>query len=129
MQIFVELGNVKLEPDDLNGKECHLNKVAEAHWFKPNPKSKFMGSYSFRGQALVIESISFLKVTLITDFTEFEVPESCTALKKAATDVYFRNPGVLNDPICNFGLHGFEHAIFRHQSQRSKIVRIPLLKE
>ncbi len=88
-----------------------------------------MRSHTLRGQALIIESISFLKVALSSDFTEFEVPKRCTALKKAAADVNFRDPGVLNDSVCDFGLHGSEHAIFGHQSQRCEIVRISLLKE
>ncbi len=75
-----------------------------------------MGSYSLRDQALVIESIILLKVALTHNFGKFEVSERRTALKEAATDINFGDPGVLNDSVCDFGLHGPVHAIFCHQS-------------
>ena len=114
MYILIELRNVKLEPNDLYGKESHLDEVAKTHRLKPNSICKSMRSYLLLVTSLVTKSTFLLKVSLATNLSEFQISECSTALEEATTDVDFRNPGVLNDSVCHFGLHGTVHVILSH---------------
>ena len=87
-----------------------------------------MGSDIFSKIPHVIESSLLLEVLLITEISKLEEIVGCAILEERAANVDFTDPGVLDNSVSHFGLHGFVEFELSHESQSVKVLRVRLLE-
>ena len=88
-----------------------------------------MRPHIFLKVSLVVKPTSFFEIGHAIKVAESEVAVSRTVFKEASTDVDFTDPCVLNDSICDSGLHSLVHVHLGHECERVVILGICLLQQ
>jgi len=76
----------------------------------------------------MVEPASRLKIVLAIQPIELNVVKRGTVLQDGPTHINFTDPRVLDNSVCNFGLHRFVHLELSHEVESTPVFHICLLE-